>query len=186
MLTRNSAEDLVGMLRRGDPAEEIAARALSEFPTLEHLRPAMTESRLHHLALELAGWIEGNATRKPVPGHVRGLWFSVALPLVQMQPHPETTQGEEWELLDHWADSPWQPALFREMADDSIAGEELAVVVLAALLRDVAARKLVSLSHAAAGPLALEVRPDCAYESITVGLMEPDGFSTSSARQNLW
>jgi len=186
MLTRNSAEHLVSMLRGGETAEAIARRALSEFPSLEHLRPSLGEGRLRELSSELAGWIERNATRKPIPGHVRGLWFSVDLPLVRMQPHPETARGEDWESLDHWADSPWEPALLREMTADPIAGEELAVVVLAALLRDAGARNLFSLPREAAGPLALDVRPDCAYDSITVGLVEPDGFRAASASQNLW
>jgi hypothetical protein len=187
MLTRKSANELVGMLKAGRSAAEIAARALLEFPALVPLGPVMNTTCLDELSRELAGWIERNVARKPIPAHVRGLWLSVALPVVLLQPHPETTRGDDWDILDYWADSdPWQPALLDVLAECYPAGEELAVVLLAALLRDFAATTPSSLTRESAGDLMLEVRPDCAGETITVGALGPNGFSLASTGQNLW
>lgn len=187
MLTRTSADELVGMLKAGRPAAKILGRALVEFPALASLGPAMTAAHLDELSTDLAGWIERNVARKPIPGHVRGLWLSVALPVVLLQPDLATARGDDWELLEYWADSaPWGPALLERMAESQPAGEALAVVLLAALFRDYAATAPGSLTRESGGDLTLEVRPDCASETVAVGTLGRNGFSRVSMGQNLW
>jgi hypothetical protein len=111
----------------------------------------------------------------------------VHVPEVSLEPHPETARGEDWELLRHWSESPpWPAALFTTAPDDSSSLEELAIVVTAAFVRDLASSSHPSLTSGLTGDLLLEVRPDCAGETLTVGTLGTNGFTAKNAAQNLW
>jgi hypothetical protein len=111
--------------------------------------------------------------------------MAVGTPVIELQPHPETTRGEEWEILEHWRDAgPWEPPIRVHTLQEQVALEELTVVLTAALLRDFAKTRPSSLVREKG--LILEVRPGGAGETLTVGTIAPEGFTMVNAGQNLW
>lgn len=197
MLNKQSADGLVAMLREGMPALALTERALREFPSFAPFAGAITGEHLDQAREALGVWIAETIAARPVPAGAGGLWLAVSVavvphepaiyvPVVALEPRPADTD-ESWERLDHWADAPpWQLEVLTTAIRDPAALEELAMVVLAGLLRDLVASRPASLTGGLGGDFVLEVRPQSAGETITVGVLGPDGFTTATATQSLW
>jgi hypothetical protein len=152
-----------------------------------------TADELSAAAVQLRAWIEHAVALRPPPKYVTAVCLSVNTgflsedgPPVQwlrFQGYPDEDRGQGWDDMDLWSDAgTWSAPVFEAFARDFAQGEELAIVLTAALVRDA----FTGGAPSAAGPVDVHVRPESVSESVQVGRLHPSGIQLESAGQNLW
>jgi hypothetical protein len=192
MMTGRVANRLLGMLRQGEPAREILESALREYEGMDAVLEVATPRRLADWARELRAWVDGGFSSCPPPPHVTAICLSVNTGVVEgadtqwlrFQGHPDERAGQSYEAVNLWPDLDfWSIPAFDALALDFPKGEELAVFLTAALVRDAFSGKPgPRLSR----PLDVHVRPECAGETLLVGRLTNSGIDLEPASQDLW
>jgi len=193
MLNGKAADEIVLMLRANRPARDLLLRAHAALPTTGKSVAACSEASLKRWSQDLRAWVELALRRRPPPAHLRGLWFAVRVPHLIIQGHPQAETGEDWTLPDWWEGvvEPWTLPPLQGLRGGEVPGEanaeqeEFGVVLAAVLLRD-GLRANDSRGPTLPNPLRVEVRPECAADTIEVGLLDGSGLSNTSTRQTLW
>jgi hypothetical protein len=192
MMTGQVANRLLGMLRNGDPARKILEQALREYQNMDAVLEVATTRKLAAWARELRAWFDGAFSESPPLPHVSAVCLSVNTGLVagvetqwlRFQGHPDEAAGQSYEAVDLWpALDYWTIPAFDRLGLDFPQGEELAIFLTAALVRDAFSGKTgPQLSR----PLDIHVRPECAGETVLVGRVTKSGIDLAPACQNLW
>jgi len=128
MLNRETADEVVEMLREGAPTIEILRRANDALPSTSHVLALCTEASLRTWSQELRTWVESALRLRPPPTGLKAIWFSVQLPRLMIQGHPETLTGDDWTLVEWWDGTlaPWSAPPLELLGGKDIPGRESA------------------------------------------------------------